>query len=130
MKMFSQWGYQKNNRKSRAVRREGGSSGGVKKQPSGAELNIWETDTKFNVPTYKINGKTHFPLIPSIVCANPTQDEGITHRTEVLLQGSATAEVTVEPVASHQATSGVSSPLDEFRDANDVLNNYPPLNSI
>ncbi|PUU79252.1 Clr5 domain-domain-containing protein [Tuber borchii] len=100
MKNLGRWGYQKN-RKSRAVRRESGPSGGVNTQPpSGAELIIWETDR--NAPTYKING------------------EGITHRTEVLLQESATTEVTVEPVASYQATSGVSSPLDEFRDSNDL----------
>lgn len=59
MKMFSRWGYQKNNRKSRAVRREGGSSGGVnKQQPSGAEQNILEADR--NASIYKINGRTHF----------------------------------------------------------------------
>lgn len=77
------------------------------------------------LPHAKLMVKLTSPLIPSIVCANSTQDEGITHRTEVLLQESVTTEVTIEPIVSHQATSGVSSPLDEFRDFNDVLNNYP-----
>ena len=78
------------------------------------------------LPHTKLMVKSTSPLIPSIVCANSTQDEGITHRTEVLLQGSVTTEVNVEPLVSHQATSGASSPLDEFRDYPDVLNNYPP----
>jgi len=60
MKMFSRWGYKKN-RKS-PVRGEDGSSGGVNKQHSDAELKIWETAT--TAPTYKIiNGKTRFPLL-------------------------------------------------------------------
>jgi len=121
MKMFSRWGYQKN-RKSRA-RREGGSSGGVNKEHSEAELNAWEADTY--APTYKINGKTHFPSYTIDSLANPATNAGISHQTEVLIQGSTIPEVIVEPAVSDKTTGGNSSPLDEFADSNDVLNILP-----
>ncbi|CUS08901.1 unnamed protein product [Tuber aestivum] len=116
MKMFGRWGYQKN-RKSQKARRERGVSRELNARlRSAAERPRERLDmaSETVIDTCETNGY------------NPTikiNDPEVAHQTEVVVRGSTPTEATVGSVVSHQSIGGSSSPLDKFRDSDDVLNN-------